>query len=443
MKVLKFGGTSIGTPERMRSVAEIVIKEPHPFVVLSALSKTTDKLLKIGAALSSHNIAAAQAVIDELYIHYQQFVESLYTTEPGRKRGWKSVERHFDLIRGLPREVFDERKQRVLAAQGELMSTTMFHHYLQERGIRSALLPALELVRLDDNGEPDLNFLRTNLNRMMQEHQPPVVFITQGYICRNAWGEIDNLKRGGSDYTASLVGAALRCEEIQIWTDIDGMHNNDPRYVKNTYPIRELSFDEAAELAYFGAKILHPASVQPAKMFNIPVRLLNTMEPSTPGTLITDKTSAGDVKAVAAKDGITAINIKSSRMFLAYGFLRRVFEVFERYKAPIDMITTSEVAVSLTIDNPQYLNEIVSELKDFGAVKVDSDQTIICVVGNFVAENLGIAARVFAALKEFPIRMISYGGSRHNISILIRTDLKPQALAALNEGLFGQATKLS
>lgn len=436
MKVLKFGGTSIGAPERMQSVAQLVTREAEVLVVLSALSKTTDKLLKVGAALARQNVESAQTLIDELYKHYQQYVDGLYKTPQGRKQGWKEVERHFDLIRGLPREVYDDRKERVLVAQGELMSTAMFHHYLQEQGIASALLPALEMVRLDDNGEPDINFLRSNLLRMMQEHQPGTLFITQGYICRNAWGEIDNLKRGGSDYSASLMGAALRCEEIQIWTDIDGMHNNDPRFVKNTYPIRELSFDEAAELAYFGAKILHPASVQPAKMFNIPVRLLNTMEPSADGTLIADRTGEGDIKAVAAKDGITAINIKSSRMFLAYGFLRLVFEVFERYKTPIDMITTAEVAVSLTIDNPQYLSEIVAELKEFGAVEIDQEQTIICVVGKFLAENHGIAARVFATLKDFPIRMISYGGSSNNISILIRTDLKPQVLAALNEGLF-------
>ncbi|HEX9652768.1 MAG TPA: aspartate kinase [bacterium] len=439
MKVLKFGGTSIGTPERMKVVAQLVTREPGVLVVLSALSKTTDKLLKIGAALASQNIADAQAMIDELYKHYQQYVDELYITPQGRKQGWKAIERHFDLIRGLPRETFDNRKERLLVAQGELMSTAMFHHSLEEQGVATALLPALEFVRLDDNGEPELNFLRVNLTRMMAEHPAGAVLITQGYICRNAWGEIDNLKRGGSDYTASLLGAALRCEEIQIWTDIDGMHNNDPRYVQDTYPIRELSFDEAAELAYFGAKILHPASVQPAKMFNVPVRLLNTMEPSASGTLIADKTGEGDIKAVAAKDGITAINIKSSRMFLAYGFLRRVFEVFERYKTPIDMITTAEVAVSLTIDNPQYLRDIVAELKQFGAVEVDHEQTIICVVGKFLAENTGIASRLFLALKDFPIRMISYGGSSHNISILVRTDLKPQVLVALNEGLFGKS----
>jgi len=436
MKVLKFGGTSIGTPERLRAMAGLVTREPEVVVVLSALSKTTDKLLKIGAALQSQNVDSALAHIDELYSHYQQYVNALYTTEQGRKQGWKAVERHFDLIRGVPRKVFDNREERVLVAQGELMSTAMFHHYLQEQGVASALLPALEFVRLDDNGEPDLNFLRTNLTRMMQEHQPPVLFITQGYICRNAWGEIDNLKRGGSDYTASLVGAALRCEEIQIWTDIDGMHNNDPRYVQDTYPIRELSFDEAAELAYFGAKILHPSSVQPAKQFNIPVRLLNTMEPSAPGTLIADKTSGSEIKAVAAKDGIVAIKIKSTRMFLAYGFLRRVFDVFERYKTPIDMITTSEVAVSLTIDNPEHLEAITRELQEFGTVEVDHDQTIICVVGDFVADRPGMALRVFEALKAIPIRMISYGGSRHNISILIHTSLKSKVLKVLNEGLF-------
>ena len=290
-------------------------------------------------------------------------------------------------------------------------------------------------MRIDENEEPDTAAIEKGLRLELKKHKSKL-YITQGYICRNTFGEIDNLKRGGSDYTATLIGAALRSYEVQIWTDIDGMHNNDPRIVDQTEPVTEMSFDEAAELAYFGAKILHPTCILPAQKMNVPVRLLNTMQAQAPGTLISGKPPVDRITAIAAKDGITAINIRSGRMLLAYGFLRSVFEVFERYKTPIDMITTSEVAISLTIDQPKHLVEIVQELEDFGTVHVDADQSIICVVGSFSGEKKGYARMIFESLSDIPIRMISYGGSENNVSVLVDSKYKKEALIALNKGLF-------
>lgn len=436
MKIMKFGGTSVGNPERMRHVAGLVKDKRDIVVVLSAVAKTTDKLVEISRLLAQQQGEAAIETINALQSHYQEFVQALFKTEAGRAKGRQLVETHFTYIRGFTRDMFTIHEERAILAQGELISSSLLHFFLEESGTPSVLLPALEFMRLDENGEPDSDYIQKNLSALMKEFSGNRLFITQGYICRNAFGEIENLKRGGSDYSASLIGAALHCEEVQIWTDIDGMHNSDPRHVKNTRPIRELSFDEAAELAYFGAKILHPSSILPAQRLNIPVRLLNTMEPQAPGTLITARTGKGKIKAVAAKDGITAIKIKSSRMLLAYGFLRRVFEVFELYKTPIDMITTSEIAVSLTIDNPAHLEAITKELAEYGTVEVDQNQTIICVVGDFVAENKGVASKVIESLKDIPLRMICYGGSRHNISLLIRSDMKTKALNALHRGLF-------
>lgn len=436
MKVLKFGGTSVGTPERIRHVADLIKDKRDIVVVLSAVAKTTDRLVEISRLLAEQQGEAAIEAINALKLHYEGFVEELFKTETGKTRGRELIESHFTYIHSFTQDMFTIHEERAILAQGELISSSLLHFFLEESGTPSVLLPALEFMRLDENGEPNTDYIQKNLNAIMKEFPHSRLFITQGYICRNAFGEIDNLKRGGSDYSASLVGAALRCEEVQIWTDIDGMHNSDPRYVKNTRPIRELSFDEAAELAYFGAKILHPSSILPAQRLNIPVRLLNTMEPQAPGTLITARTGEGKIKAVAAKDGITAIKIKSSRMLLAYGFLRRVFEVFELYKTPIDMITTSEIAVSLTIDNPAHLEAITKELAEYGTVEVDHHQTIICVVGDFVAENKGIASKVIKSLKEIPLRMICYGGSRHNISLLIHSDMKTKALNALHKGIF-------
>ncbi|WP_242920321.1 aspartate kinase [Pontibacter liquoris] len=436
MRILKFGGTSVGSAERMQALTSLIQSDAPRIVVLSAMSGTTNALVQITESLYQHNHQDANAQIDALQSKYKQVVAQLYTSAEKKTQANELLDQHFDYIRAFTQDLFTEHEERAILAQGELLSTALFQFYLEEQGINSVLLPALNFMKIDENEEPDTAYIARNLAAELAKHPQTTLFITQGYICRNAFGEIDNLKRGGSDYSASLIGAAADADEIQIWTDIDGMHNNDPRIVKNTYPIAELSFDEAAELAYFGAKILHPSSVLPAKQKNIPVRLLNTMEPSAKGTTISAESEGGKIKAVAAKDGITAIKIKSGRMLLAYGFLRSVFEVFERYKTPIDMITTSEVAISLTIDNDKFLDQIVAELKAFGQVEVDQNQTIICVVGDFIEERSGSSLEIFEALKAIPLRMISYGGSKNNISVLINTTHKVEALQQLNEGIF-------
>lgn len=443
MKVLKFGGTSVGSAERMHALVDLIISDEPKIVVLSAMSGTTNALVEIGAALYQKENNKALSLINALEEKYQKVLVQLYKTDSGLKRGKELVREHFEYLKAFTKDLFTVNEERAILAQGELLSTAMFHFYLEESGHDSVLLPALNFMRIDDNEEPDLKYIEAHLTKELENQKGKKLFITQGYICRNAFGEIDNLKRGGSDYTASLIGAAIYAEEIQIWTDIDGMHNNDPRIVDKTFPIAELSFDEAAELAYFGAKILHPSSVNPARLRNIPVRLLNTMQPDAKGTVITRTSSGSDIKAVAAKDGIVAIKIKSGRMLMAYGFLRSVFEVFERYKTPIDMITTSEVAVSLTIDVTKNLDSILAELEKFGSVEVDNDQTIICIVGSFSAEKQGYAFKVMEALKDIPIRMISYGGSENNISVLIESTNKKNALVALNDGLFFKTRELA
>ena len=438
MKVLKFGGTSVGKPERMHSVAKLISSPDKKLVVLSAVSGTTNSLVDISSKLLKNDVEAGKQAIENLFAPYRDFVKQLYSTKEGQAKGNQIIDNHYEFIKSHSGKPFTEKEERVLLAEGELISTQLFQEYLIEAGYKSVLLPALEFMKIDDDNEPVLSFIEEKLTAEIKKYPDAHLYITQGYICRNPKGEVDNLKRGGSDYTASLVGAGIRAEEIQIWTDIDGMHNNDPRIVKRTFPIAELTFDEAAELAYFGAKILHPATILPAKKYGIPVRLLNTMQPEAKGTLIATKTTSKEVKAIAAKDNITAIKIKSSRMLLAYGFLRRIFEVFEKYKTPIDMITTSEVAVSVTIDDAKNLELIVKELKDFCIVDVDKELSIICIVGDFLAEKKGIAKKVFSSLGHIPIRMISYGGSAHNISLLINTTQKNEALNALNEGLFGE-----
>lgn len=436
MQVLKFGGTSVGSAERMKALVSLVVNANPKIVVLSAMSGTTNALVEIANALYEKNNAKAVELINKLEEKYKAEVSKLYAKESSLNKGTQLIKYHFDYIRSFTLDMFTVNEEKAILAQGELLSTAMFHFYLEEIGVNSVLLPALNFMRIDENEEPDLTYIEQNIQNELAKYSGANLFITQGYICRNTFGEIDNLKRGGSDYTASLVGAAIRAEDVQIWTDIDGMHNNDPRIVNKTHPIEHLSFDEAAELAYFGAKILHPTCILPAQKRNIPVKLLNTMQPDAKGTIITASIGEEGIKAVAAKDGITAINIKSDRMLLAYGFLRSVFEVFERYKTPIDMITTSEVAVSLTIDNASNLDKIISELESFGSVTIDKDQSIVCIVGDFGGEKKGYANKVFDALKDIPIRMISYGGSTHNISVLVEAGQKKNALLALNKGLF-------
>ncbi|WP_257667571.1 aspartate kinase [Parapedobacter tibetensis] len=437
MKILKFGGTSVGNAGRIKALFNIINPQERQIVVLSAVAGTTNSLVEISQAFAGGDKDKASASIEMLHGQYDALIAELFATDEGQQNGKELIDYHFNLIASFSSHLFTPIEEKIILAQGELISTTLFHFYLTEIGVRSKLLPALDFMKIDEDNEPKIDFIRDSLNELLLQSSDHNLFITQGYICRNSFGEIDNLRRGGSDYTASLIGASIGADEIQIWTDIDGMHNNDPRIVKGTNPIANLSFDEAAELAYFGAKILHPQSVFPAQRFNVPVRLLNTMEPQAPGTLISKSGAAkGVVRSIAAKDGITAIRIHSSRMLLAYGFLRRVFEVFERYKTPIDMITTSEVAISLTIDETKYLPEIEKELGDFGSVHIDRDQTIICVVGDFGLDTHGYASRVLDAVKHIPVRMISYGGSNYNISMLLQTEYKVEALRSLHNRLF-------
>ncbi|RYU94155.1 aspartate kinase [Emticicia agri] len=439
MQVWKFGGTSVGKPERMHSIRKLITEDSQrKIVVLSALSGTTNSLISIGESLKANNDAEATEKINALYAHYQSFIKDLYKTEAGYKAGRAIVDKEFSFIRSLVSiKPFTLKQDKEIVAEGELLSTQMFEAYLQEEGINSALLPALDFMLIDADNEPVLSFTEEKLSAMLEQLPNKDLFITQGFICRNPRGEIDNLKRGGSDYTASLIGGAIRAEEIQIWTDIDGMHNNDPRIVKRTFPVRELTFEEAAELAYFGAKILHPSTITPAKMRGVPVRLKNTMEPNAYGTLIAHKTTESEIKAIAAKDGITAIYIHSTRMLNAYGFLTKVFEIFEKYKTPVDMITTSEVSVAVTIDNAENLDKITAELRQIADLEEhDRNQSIICIVGDFKADKAGIALKVMEAMKNIPIRMIAYGASEHNISLLVDTKDKNAALEALNEGLF-------
>lgn len=438
MKVLKFGGTSVGKPERMHQVARIVMSEKQPvIVVLSALSGTTNDLVSIGQHIQSKDLEMADKEIEQLSEHYLGFYKELLKQNNTRKAALDVVNKRFDLIRSLVDEPANEANEKILLAQGELMSTQLFSQYMNELKRPNVLLPALEFMAIDKNDEPDMVYIQDKLKTLMTKYPEDDLFITQGYICLNKKGGIDNLKRGGSDYTASLIGAAVHAEKIEIWTDIDGLHNNDPRVVEHTIPIAYLSFHEASELAYFGAKILHPSSILPAKKYSIPVHLKNTMKPEALGTLINSQEKTNKVKAIAAKDNITAIKIKSTRMLLAYGFLRKIFEVFEKYKTPIDMITTSEVAVSLTIDDNRQLAGILAELEQFGEVTTDENQTIICIVGNQIAEQRGIVRGIFKALDQIPIRMISYGGSKYNVSVLIDTNNKKQALMAINHGVFG------
>lgn len=435
MKVLKFGGTSVGSAQRMKDVAKLIVGEKN-LIVLSAMSGTTNSLVEISDYLYKKNPDGANEIINKLSQKYFGHIDELYATEEYKEKARELVTFHFDHIRSFTKDLFTLFEEKVVLAQGELISTGMMNLYLQELGVNSVLLPALDFMRTDKNAEPDPVYIKEKLNRLLEENAGADLYITQGYICRNAYGEIDNLQRGGSDYTASLIGAAIKAEEIQIWTDIDGMHNNDPRFVKGTSPVRHLHFEEAAELAYFGAKILHPTCILPAKINNIPVRLLNTMQPDAPGTLISNATEKGKIKAVAAKDNITAIKIKSGRMLLATGFLRKVFETFENYQTPIDMVTTSEVGVSVTIDNCKHLDEIVNDLKKYGTVSVDEDMVIVCVVGDLEWENVGFEDSIIHAMKDVAVRMISYGGSNYNVSLLVKASDKQRALQALSDHLF-------
>ena len=438
MKIMKFGGTSVGKPERMHEVAKLVTKDEEPkIVVLSALSGTTNALVEISNSLSQGDRNTAKNQINALELHYQNFCKQLLVKEASLLKAATITNEHFEFLNIILKISFSEALNKDILAQGELLSTKLFSVYLDEQEIDHLLIPALDFMTIDNYDEPQIGSIKVKLTQILQKNKDKTIFITQGYISRNSKGEVDNLKRGGSDYSASLIAAAIKASVCEIWTDIDGMHNNDPRIVKNTVAIEQLSFEEAAELAYFGAKILHPASIWPAQLYNVPVKLLNTMQPEAKGTLISEQAGSVGVKAVAAKDGITAITIKSSRMLLAYGFLRKIFEVFEKYRTAIDMITTSEVAVSLTIDSDIHLAEIIKELEPFGTVEIDHHQCIVSIVGNEITKTEDVMQKLFLALKNIPVRMVSYGGSKHNISILVASTYKVQILQSLNSDLFG------
>ena len=434
---MKFGGTSVGTPQRMKDVCKLINTPGETnFVVLSAMSGTTNSLVEISDYLYKKNPEGANIIINQLEQKYMRHCDELYATDEYREKTKKFLMEEFNYLRSFTKILFTSFEEKVILAQGEIMSTNMVTNYLLEGGVKAVLLSALDFIRTDKNAEPDFNYIREHATKQLHDYPDYQIYITQGFICRNAYGEIDNLLRGGSDYTACLIGAALQSEEIQIWTDIDGMHNNDPRIVENTKPVPQLYFEEAAELAYFGAKILHPTCIQPAKFAGVPVRLLNTMDPTAPGTIINNQMQQGTIKAVAAKDGITCIQIQSSRMLLAHGFLRKVFEIFESYKTSIDMVCTSEVGVSVTVDNRNHLSEIISELKQYGMVQVEDNMIIICVVGDLSTENVGFETLACQALKNIPVRMISYGGSNHNISFLVKQEDKKATLQALSDTLF-------
>ena len=437
MKVMKFGGTSVGSAQRMKDVAQLITKDGQPkIVVLSAMSGTTNTLVEISDYLYKKNPEGANNVINQLEMKYLQHIKELYSTEEYRQKTEQFLREEFNYLRSFTKIIFTSFEEKIILAQGEIISTNMVTNYLKESGVKTILLSALDFMRTDKNAEPDINYIKEKLHEQLAANPGYEIYLTQGFICRNAYGEVDNLLRGGSDYTACLIGASIQSEEIQIWTDIDGMHNNDPRIVDHTDPVRQLYFEEAAELAYFGAKILHPTCIQPAKFAGVPVRLLNTMDPSAPGTIINHEIQHGKIKAVAAKDNIVSIQIQSSRMLLAHGFLRKVFEIFESYKTSIDMVTTSEVGVSVTIDNTSYLKDIVADLMKYGTVTVNENMCIICVVGDLSWDNIGFESLATQALQNIPVRMISYGGSKHNISFLIKEEDKKRALQAFSDTLF-------
>ncbi|BDD06310.1 aspartate kinase [Aureibacter tunicatorum] len=437
MKVLKFGGTSVGSPKNMHQVASLITDDSErKVIVLSAVSGTTNALVEIGERLFAKDHDKASMLIAELHEKYKAFYPDLLKESKSHKKAKQVIDEHFAFINSLVNNFFNKRLNNELLAQGEMMSTKLFSIYLEEKNCKSKLISALDFMAINEEKEPIIEFTTEHLSQILDENAETNIFVTQGFICRNEEGEIDNLQRGGSDYSATIIGAAVQAEEVQIWTDIDGMHNNDPRFVDNTFPIADLSFDEASELAYFGAKILHPTSIVPAQKYEVPVRLKNTMDPAAYGTLISKKQTSSGIKAIASKDGITAIKIKSSRMLMAYGFLKKVFSVFEKYKTPIDMITTSEVAVSLTIDNDEHLDQIVAEIEEYGTVIVDKDQSIICAAGNFKGTHKGIVSKIFDALVPYPIRMISFGGSDYNVSMLVDTKYKQEILIKLNNEIF-------
>ena len=439
---MKFGGTSVASAERIAHVADLITATDEvKIVVLSAMAGTTNALVEIGHQLMAHHQHEALTILTKLKHKYEAETRLLFPNPQSYDKAWTLVNETFFFLEQMcyaeSFTLFDEKK---ILARGELLSTAMMLRHLADCGVQAIGLPALEYMRTDKQAEPDEDYIRTHLEELISRAPEGTrLFITEGYICRNAFGDIDNLQRGGSDYTATLVGSVLRADEIQIWTDIDGMHNNDPRYVDATRPVRRLHFEEASELAYFGAKILHPTCIQPAKRHGIPVRLLNTMEPSAPGTLISMDTDKDMIKAVSAKDNITMVRVRSSHQLSHWSFIGKVFSVFEHHCIPIDMIASTETSISLTIERSQLPSEVRRGLEQLGTVEEERELTIICVVGDMEWENIGFEAQILKALEEIPVRMISYGGSDYNLSLLVSAADKRRTLLALSCQLFGAA----
>ncbi len=436
MKVMKFGGTSVGTPQRIKDVTKLVNDGEPKIVVLSALSGTTNSLIHINDDYYAGNKGNALKKIEVLEQTYRKYADELFSSDKYKTETFCFFKDTFDFIRSFSDTSFSVIEAKQIVGQGELLSTNMVFNYMKEQGINATLIPALDFIKIGKDKIPDEDYIKENLKKNLSERPNYQIYLTQGFICKNAYEEMDNLMRGGSDYTASLIGAAIEATEIQIWTDIDGMHNNDPRVVDGTKPVHRLNFEEAAELAYFGAKILHPTCVLPAQKAGIPVRLLNTMDPSAEGTVISNRLEKGKIKAVAAKENIIVINITSSRMFMAYGFMAKVYEIFDKYKTCIDVVCTSEVGVSVSIDNDTNMEEIVSELRALGRVEIDRDMCILCVVGDLNWHNVGFESVATEAMRNIPVRMISYGGSPYNISYVIKKSNKEQALLNLSCLLF-------
>lgn len=435
MNVLKFGGTSVGSIENINNVKNIINNGKKKIVVLSAMSGTTNSLVTISECIKNKNIDDAISLINKLHERYVDTLNKLIKNESLKTETNVYISSIFNFLNECAQKDFSKVLENTILAQGELLSTYIFNSFLKQENISSTLLPALNFMRIDKDKEPNTTYIKNHLEDILKKSTEADIYITQGFICLDENDNISNLQRGGSDYTATIIGAAINAKEVQIWTDIDGMHNNDPRHVENTRPISNLSFDEAAELAYFGAKILHPQTVTPAKASNIPVCLKNTMNPEAYGTLINNNFSEKGVKAIAAKDNITAIKIKSAKMLQAYGFLKKVFEIFEHYHTSIDLITTSEVAVSLTIDDDSNLDNIISELEKIAVIEIDKNQSIVCLVGHSIVNHQD-THKLFQVLQDVKIRMISYGGSKNNISLLVDTSNKITALQKLNNYLF-------
>jgi len=436
MKVLKFGGTSVGSPESLVRVKEIVYSQKGAtFVVLSAMSGVTNELLQVLDAIKDSDSQKLEALTQVIADKHYHLIHAVLQEESLQQQAIQHVDDVLQRLQGFLQVPEAHNLYSEILTLGELMSTKIFSIVLHQDGVANTWLNATDFMHIDHDDNPSIGPIRTQLEAVLNAHKKTEVYITQGFLCLDKEGDVSNLKRGGSDYSATLIGAAIAAEEVQIWTDIDGFHNNDPRCVEHTKPIAQLTYDEAAELAYFGAKILHPKTVSPVRAQGIPVFLKNTFEPESFGTLISDQATTKGLKAIAAKDGIIAINIKSNQMLMAYGFLRKIFEVFEKYETPIDMITTSEIAVSLTIDDATNLDKITSEIGTYAHVIIEHQQTIISIVGDSLMSQNN-ANQIFSVLKEIPVRMISYGGSTNNISILVNTDHKIQALRSLHATLF-------